>query len=120
MLLSIRGELYDTATRGSGSVKRVGRRNPALMQVAGDLIMRAQDFPMADQMADRLAKTLPPNLQEQEVVRNSNWRNLATGTADAEQMQQMDAALQEAQEKLQEAESGQAKAQLRLKQNAVG
>lgn len=35
------------------------------MQVAGDLVMQAQDFPMADKLAERLAKTLPPELQEQ-------------------------------------------------------
>jgi hypothetical protein len=34
------------------------------MQVAGDLIMRAADFPMAGELADRLEKTLPPGLQD--------------------------------------------------------
>jgi hypothetical protein len=41
-------------------------RNPQLMQVAGDLIMKAADFPMADQLAERLEKTLPPNLKDDE------------------------------------------------------
>lgn len=37
---------------------------PALMQVAGDLFMQAQDFPLADKFAERLAKTIPPELQD--------------------------------------------------------
>ncbi len=36
--------------------------NPALMQVAGDLVVEAQDFPMSDKLADRLRKTIPPQL----------------------------------------------------------
>ena len=35
------------------------------MQIAGDLIMRAQDFPMADKLAERMAKTLPPELRDE-------------------------------------------------------
>lgn len=39
---------------------------PELMQVAGDLIVKNMDFPMADKLADRLKKALPPNLQDDE------------------------------------------------------
>jgi hypothetical protein len=35
---------------------------PALMQVAGDIILRNSDIPGADAVADRLKKTLPPQL----------------------------------------------------------
>jgi hypothetical protein len=35
------------------------------MQVAGDLVMRSADFPMAEQLAERLEKTLPPELRDQ-------------------------------------------------------
>lgn len=35
---------------------------PELMQVAGDIIVKAQDWPGADQLAERLRKTIPPNL----------------------------------------------------------
>lgn len=51
---------------GAANLNELAAKNPQLMQVAGDLIMRAQDFPMADELADRLAKTLPPNLQEKQ------------------------------------------------------
>jgi hypothetical protein len=39
---------------------------PAAAQVAGDLIAGAMDWPGADQIADRLKKTLPPGLVEEE------------------------------------------------------
>ena len=40
------------------------RAYPALLQIAGDIIFRNSDMPGADQIADRLKKTLPPNLAE--------------------------------------------------------
>jgi hypothetical protein len=39
---------------------------PAAAQAAGDLFARAQDWPMADEIGERLKKTLPPNLTEGE------------------------------------------------------
>lgn len=35
---------------------------PALMQIAGDLIVKAQDWPGADDLSERLARAIPPNL----------------------------------------------------------
>jgi hypothetical protein len=35
---------------------------PELMQVAGDIIVKAQDWPGADELAERLQKTVPPQL----------------------------------------------------------
>jgi hypothetical protein len=46
------------------ALSEISSRNPQLMAVAGDLIMQAADFPMADQIAERLEKTLPPGLLE--------------------------------------------------------
>ena len=40
------------------------RADPTLMQKAGDLIVKQMDFPMAQELAERLKKTLPPELQE--------------------------------------------------------
>lgn len=39
--------------------------NPQLMQIAGDLVMKAADFPMAEELAERLEKTLPPGLKDE-------------------------------------------------------
>lgn len=35
---------------------------PQMMQVAGDLVAKAQDWPGAEELADRLRKTIPPQL----------------------------------------------------------
>lgn len=42
----------------------LGRAYPALMEVSGDLIIRAFDFPDADKIADRLKMLLPPHLKD--------------------------------------------------------
>lgn len=42
----------------------LGRAYPALMEVSGDLIIRAFDFPDADKIADRLKMLLPPQLKD--------------------------------------------------------
>lgn len=54
-----RQEAFQTMTE-------MASRNPALLQQAGDIIMRAADFPMAEQLAERLEKFLPPEAQEKE------------------------------------------------------
>lgn len=60
------GPSYHTQRQeGAANLNDLAARNPNLMTVAGDLIMRAQDFPMADKLAERLAKTLPPELQDE-------------------------------------------------------
>jgi hypothetical protein len=38
------------------------RAYPPLAQVAGDLIVKAQDMPEADQIAERIKRTIPPNI----------------------------------------------------------
>ncbi len=104
-----RQESFATLTELAG-------RNPQLMQVAGDLIMRSADFPMADQLAKRLEKTLPPNLQEQKA--GGAEQQLAQAQQQGQQMQQqmqlMQQQMQEMQAKLQQAESGQAKVQMEI------
>jgi len=44
----------------------LGRAYPQLMEISGDLIIRAFDFPDADKIADRLKMLLPPQLKDQE------------------------------------------------------
>ena len=50
----------------AANLNDLAARNPQLMQIAGDLIMRAQDFPMSDKLAERMAKTLPPELRDEQ------------------------------------------------------
>ena len=61
------GPSYQTQRQeAADALTNLTQHNPQLMQVAGDIVMRSYDFPMADELADRLAKTLPPGLQDHE------------------------------------------------------
>ena len=42
----------------------LSRSSPQLMQVAGDLLVKNMDWPGAQDVADRLKKTLPPGLAD--------------------------------------------------------
>ena len=84
----------------------IAARNPALMQTAGDLIMQAADFPMADKIAERLEKALPPNLRDEGAGQGAEMppevqQQLEQAGQQAQQMQQ---ALQEAQQRIDELE----------------
>jgi hypothetical protein len=48
------------------SMVEIARVNPAIMQIAGDLIIKAMDWDGAEEIAERMKKMLPPQLQEQE------------------------------------------------------
>ncbi|WP_341918676.1 portal protein [Polaromonas sp. YR568] len=59
------GPSYNTKRQEAfAALNEMAARNPQLLQVAGDLIMKAADFPMADQLAERMEKTLPPGLKD--------------------------------------------------------
>jgi hypothetical protein len=46
------------------SMMQLSQAYPPLMQVAGDLLVKNMDWPGAAEIAERLKKLLPPNLQE--------------------------------------------------------
>lgn len=59
------GPSYQTQRQeAADALTELSNKNPQLMQFAGDILMRSYDFPMADELADRLAKTIPPELQD--------------------------------------------------------
>lgn len=61
------GQAYGTKRREAfTALSEMAARNPALMQIAGDLIMQAADFPLAEELAERLKKALPPGLADDE------------------------------------------------------
>ena len=61
------GPSYQTQRQeAADTLTSLTQANPQLMQVAGDLVVRSFDFPMADELATRLAKALPPELQDKE------------------------------------------------------
>lgn len=80
---------------------------PALMGVVGDLVIRQMDWDGAQEMADRMAKTLPPNLQEQE-----GKQKLPPMVQ--QQMQQMDQMIQALTQQLNEAKDALQTKQLEL------
>jgi hypothetical protein len=71
-----------------GAMTELAGRSPALMQVAGDIIMRAADFPMAEELAERLKKTLPPELRDPEDADGDGQPDAQTDPAMQQQMQQ--------------------------------
>lgn len=48
------------------SMLQLSQAYPPLMQVAGDLLVKNMDWPGASEIAERLKKLLPPNLQEEQ------------------------------------------------------
>ena len=104
-------------------------KSPALMQIAGDIIMRAADFPMAEQLAERLKKTIPPELMDEDGPEEippavqQHLEQMAMQLEQAQQMlQQQGQALQEAQQALADkaAEIQLKQADVELKRAEVG
>lgn len=63
------------------------RTVPGAAQVIGDLVAKAMDWPDADKISDRLKKTLPPNMRDQEDL--SPEEQQAAQAAMQQQAQQM-------------------------------
>jgi len=60
------GASYNTKrAEGAAFLERIAGSNPDLMKLVGDLVFKAQDMPYADEIAERMQKTLPPELQPQ-------------------------------------------------------
>ena len=81
------------------AMMQVGQAYPALWQIAGDKIVRSMDWPNADEIADRLEKTLPPGLQEskdQEGAPPLPPQVIQTLQQSGQEIQQLQQALQEA------------------------
>lgn len=71
---------------------------PEMMQIAGDLIAKAQDWPGAQELAERLKKTIPPQLLDEE---ENPQQAAAMQQAQAEQQ----AMMQEGMARIQELEA---------------
>lgn len=67
------------------SMLDLSRAAPQLMQIAGDLMVRNMDWPGAQEIADRIKKTLPPNIVEDD--KNKQQQPLPPQVQ--QQMQQM-------------------------------
>jgi hypothetical protein len=61
------GPSYTTKRQESAeSMMQMVQANPEMMSVAGDLIVKSMDWPGAEDLAERLKKTLPPGLQDKD------------------------------------------------------
>lgn len=79
----------------------LGRAYPQLMEVAGDHIIKAFDFPDADKIAERLKLMLPPQLQQDDEEQGDIPPELQQQIMQMQQqMQQAEQALQQAQQML--------------------
>lgn len=59
------GPSYQTQRQeAAAALTELAGKNPALMQIAGDIIMKSYDFPFSEQLAERIKKTIDPKLLE--------------------------------------------------------
>lgn len=66
------GPSYNTLRQESASAMiEMVQANPALMQIAGDIIVKNQDWPGAEELSERLKLTLPPEIQQAEQAKKS-------------------------------------------------
>lgn len=60
------GPSYQTQRQeAADALTSLTKSMPQLSQIAGDLVVRSYDFPMADEISERLAKALPPGLKDE-------------------------------------------------------
>lgn len=70
---------------------------PQMMEVAGDLVAKAQDWPGAEELAERLRKTIPPQL-----LSEKERQEMGEQGPDMQQIMQQQAMVQEEMQKAQE------------------
>lgn len=104
------GPGYDTQRQEAvAAMTEVGGKWPKLMDVAGDKVIRAMDWPGADEIADRIKRTIPAEILGDE--ENGGAPNQLPPEVQ-QQLQQLEAANQQLQAQLQEAANGIEKARI--------
>jgi hypothetical protein len=94
------GASYTTRrVEGSQAMLEIIQASPDLMSIAGDLVVKAQDWPGAQELAERLKKTIPPELLQEEGEGPQIPPELQ------QQMEQMQQALQQLQAQNEELQS---------------
>jgi hypothetical protein len=57
------GPAYATQRQEAfAALSQIAAQNPEMMKIIGDLVFKAADFPMADELADRLRRMIPPQV----------------------------------------------------------
>jgi predicted small secreted protein len=105
------GPSYDTLRQEAvdGMLQTV-QSWPKLMDVAGDKIVRAMDWPGAEEIADRIEKTLSPELRDEPEEGEEGPPPLPPEVQ--QQLQQQEQAMNQLMDQLAEAKSGMEKASL--------
>jgi hypothetical protein len=113
------GPAYDTLREeAADSMVEFGKSWPKLMDVAGDKVIRSMNWPGADEIAERVAKTIPPELRDDEGGENKAANVIQTpqGPIPVDQvpqmLEQMNAQMQQMGQALQEAQAGTEKAKI--------
>lgn len=113
------GPSYDTLRQEAvDGMIQTAQSWPKLMDIAGDKVVRSMDWPMADEIADRIEKTIPPELRDEEdgADTNANMVDTPKGPMPKDQvgpmLAQMDQQMQQLNQQLQEASSGIEKAHI--------
>mgnify|MGYP000004550431 FL=1 len=109
------GPSYDTMRQEAvDGMIQTAQSWPKLMEIAGDKVVRSMDWPMSQEIADRIEKTIPPELRQGEDGSDAEQQEAMVqtpgGPVPVEQagqmLAQMQHAMQQMQQALQEAQSG--------------
>lgn len=114
------GPSYDTLRQEAvEGMLQTAQNWPKLMEIAGDKVVRSMDWPMADQIADRIEKTIDPALRKGEdgvEEAEDNMIQTPKGPIPKDQvgpmLEQMDQQMQHLSQQLQEASNGIEKAKI--------
>lgn len=94
----------------------LGSKWPKLMEVAGDKVVRAMDWPGSQEIAERIEKTLPPGLRDRDDEDQPPMVQTPKGPIPLDQagelIGQMDHTLEQMQGEMEELQSGIAKAKI--------
>jgi len=107
------GPSYSTLRQEAAqAMVEMGQSWPKLMDVAGDKVVKAMDWPGADEISERIKKTIPKEITQDEDEDGEGQGPQQLPPEVQQQMQQMDQAIQQMSEQLQMAESGLEKARI--------
>jgi hypothetical protein len=105
------GPSYDTMRQEAvDGMIQTAQSWPKLMEIAGDKVVRSMDWPMAQEIADRIEKTIPAELRKSPEDEDQEQAQIPAEVQ--QQLQEYEQALQDAMQQIEAAKSGLQKAQL--------
>ncbi|HRH29695.1 MAG TPA: portal protein [Aquabacterium sp.] len=108
------GPSYDTMRQEAvDGMIQTAQSWPKLMEIAGDKVVRSMDWPMSDEIADRIEKTLAPELRDHEEGENGEPAGPPPLPPEVQQhIQQLEQGMDALMDKLEQANSGLEKARI--------